>query len=76
MDIILPNSHHYPYRIDFLRDRYDELDSMINWCLENIGEGGYFPDSNSVWGLTVMFGNSFFQFKHQHDVSLFALKWT
>jgi hypothetical protein len=66
----------YPYQIHFERDRYHQVRELIDWCLINIGEGGYIAtDENSVWAVVTAFGKSSWLFKNKEDATMFALRW-
>jgi hypothetical protein len=54
---------------------YAELTSMMDWCRENIGPGGYIQDHTPLWDIRTAFGNSTFSFVNERDATLFALRW-
>jgi|688.fasta_scaffold403364_5 hypothetical protein len=65
----------YPYQIHFDHDRYHQIREIIDWCLENIGEGGYIGNKQTIWAVATAFGKSSWLFKKKTHATLFALRW-
>lgn len=61
--------------IQFGKNRYHEIETMIKWCYEHFGNGGWLAQPNSKWSVESGFGNTFFMFKNEQDATLFALRW-
>jgi hypothetical protein len=69
--------------ITFGKDRYSEHLEMEQWCLKNIGKGGWTYESpktwegmgDKIWVMHSMFGNTTFVFKDQKHLSMFILRW-
>lgn len=60
------------------REYYHRLRDMEQWCLDNIGNGGYGTvkgTNDLVWAYMTMFGNTTVYFRRDTDATLFALKW-
>jgi hypothetical protein len=69
----------HPYQVHFEKDRYRQVEDMMGWCIDNIGEGGYIFSTNNIerrWALVLAFGKSSWLFKNQDDATMFALRWT
>lgn len=54
---------------------YHKRNDMVQWCHENLGDGGWLSHQGYAWAVESAFGNTFFKFEHEHDATLFALKW-
>lgn len=61
--------------IEFGKDRYHLINAMVGWCHEHFGNGGWLAHPDDRWAIKTAFGNSFFQFKHEEDATMFALRW-
>jgi hypothetical protein len=69
--------------VRFGKDRYHQHKEMIDWCMLNIGEGGWTYDTPKLWAgmdpriwvIHCTFGNTVFAFKEEKDASMFILKW-
>jgi hypothetical protein len=61
--------------IQFGKDKYHEVETMIKWCYEHFGEGGWLAKPGSKWSVDSGFGNTFFIFKNEKDATIFALRW-
>ena len=64
----------YPYQVHFEKDRYHQVREIIEWCLENVGPGGY-NSLDSIWAVVTTFGKSSWLFKNQDDATMFTLRW-
>lgn len=62
------------YEITFGKDKYHLINDMVTWCYENFGDGGLLANHDNSWAAESAFGNTFFKFKNEHDLSLFALR--
>ncbi len=60
----------YPYIVYFTRDRYPQVQTMIDWCFNQFG-----PSVDDRWSLSTAFGESRWLFKNQSDATMFALRW-
>ncbi len=66
----------YPYQIHLDKGHYHLIESMRNWCVGNIGTGGYWAlREGDHWCVLTAFGRSSWCFKNQNDATLFTLKW-
>jgi hypothetical protein len=61
--------------IQFGKGRYHEIETMIKWCYEHFGGGGWLPSPGCSWSVESAFGNTFFIFKNEKDATIFALRW-
>jgi len=57
------------------RDYYSKYETIMKWCEEHFGHGGFTPAANDRWQIGIAFGHQFYKFKHESDASMFALKW-
>jgi hypothetical protein len=61
--------------IHFGKGRYHEIETMVKWCYEHFGDGGWLADPKCSWAVGSAFGNTFFSFKNEKDATIFALRW-
>jgi hypothetical protein len=61
--------------IQFGKSRYQEIDTMVKWCHEHFGDGGWLARCGCSWAVESAFGNTFFKFENESDATLFALRW-
>lgn len=69
--------------VEFDKRRYHEQREMIEWCREYFGAHKYdwmYSEPLSweglgTWGVSTMFGNTFFYFKNKNDAMWFKLRW-
>jgi hypothetical protein len=70
--------------ITFGKERYHQNREMEQWCLENIGKGGWTYNTPStwegmngkIWIMHSIFGRTTFAFKDARHLTLFALRWS
>ncbi len=63
------------HEVVFGRDKYHLQGDMTKWCKENIGIGGWLKEEGQVWSVDSAFGNTFFKFNNESDMTLFLLRW-
>ena len=63
--------------IVFGKDRYSQSKDMIDWCVEQFGEGHHYrpSDYRYRWTIHQAFGNTHFYFLEESDAVLFSLRW-
>lgn len=62
-------------KINFGKDKYHLQQPMMDWCLANIGPGGWWREPNHLWNVSSAFGNTFFEFNNPKDATAFLLVW-
>ena len=70
--------------VEFGKNRYHEQSAMIEWCRENFGahrnDWMYSQPEDweglGDWGVSSVFGITFFYFRHKKDAEWFILRWT
>ena len=70
--------------ITFGKERYHQNREMEQWCLENVGKGGWSYNTpktwegmgGKVWAMHSIFGHTTFAFKDARHLTLFALRWS
>ena len=74
---ILLNEEHF---ITFGKDQYHLNGSMEQWCLDQVGKGGWLyrfdQDENDMWGIKSVFGHTTFIFKDPKHLTMFLLRWS
>jgi len=72
------------YTVEIYKNQYHLQKEMISWCKSLFGDHHILwfysePlhwEGLGNWGLSTMFGTTFFYFKHAQDAAWFKLKWT
>lgn len=65
------------YEITFGKEKYHLHREMIDWCNNYIGAGGFITaDDETLWDLSIAFGNSTYYFKNERDLVIFSLRWS
>ena len=65
----------------FNKEMYHLTSDMKRWCWEHVGAGGpVYADPSDweqgrKWAVSSIFGRTTFYFHHDHDATVFALKW-
>jgi len=66
--------------ITFDKSRFHLQRDMENWCVENIGKGGWLfgfkGHEDDTWGIKSMFGHTTFTFVNPEDLVIFKLRWS
>lgn len=65
--------------VSFGKDQYHLQNTMITWCEENLGPGGwasYTAIGVRNWAVESAFGNTFFYFRDPKDAMMFKLRWS
>jgi hypothetical protein len=71
--------------VQFGKDHYHLQQSMIVWCDEHIGKNPQYTnwvwdepeewEGLGKWCILSMFGNTFFYFREEKDMTAFLLRW-
>lgn len=75
--------------IEFGKDQYHLQNTMVAWCVDNIGPGSWifnqYPKDwtgllsangePAVWAVSSAFGTTFFSFLNEKDATMFSLRW-
>lgn len=70
--------------ITFGKERYHQNREMEQWCLDNVGKGGWTYNTpktwegmnGKIWIMHSIFGHTTFAFKDARHLTLFALRWS
>ena len=63
-------------RIEFGKDQWHQINNMVQWCRDNLGDSGWlYGNPDVMWCVESAFGNTMFTFRQEQDAILFSLKW-
>lgn len=65
----------FTHRVMFNNTKFHLQGEMLQWCHDNIGEGGWSIFEDTLWRVNSMFGNSEFMFREEKDCMWFKLRW-
>jgi hypothetical protein len=63
------------FEVTFGKERYHQINDMVRWCKDNIGDGGWLAGDHDWWACEGAFGNTTFKFKRDADHTMFLLRW-